>query len=59
MRTFFSVTTAKVQPRQDILQVLSRQVVVGQYNIEACGIAVAKAESRQAVVKQHNVRALL
>jgi hypothetical protein len=44
MRTSFGVTVAKVQPRQDMLmQVLPRQAVVGQHNIAASGVTVAKA----------------
>jgi hypothetical protein len=42
MRTSSGVTVAKVQPRWDTLQVLSRQAVVGQYNVGAFGVTIAK-----------------
>jgi hypothetical protein len=42
MRISSRVTVAKAQPMRDILlQVLPRQVVVGQHNIGASGVTIA------------------
>jgi hypothetical protein len=58
-RTTSDVTIAKAQSRRDTLQVLPRETIVGHHNIEASGVTVTKAQSRQVVVGQHNVRALV
>jgi hypothetical protein len=45
MRTSSGVIVAKAQPRWDtLMQVLSRQAVVGQHNIGASGVTVTKAQ---------------
>jgi hypothetical protein len=59
IRTSSGVTVSLAQPRQDTLQVLPRQAVVGQHNVGASGVIVTKAQPRQVVVRQHNVRALV
>jgi hypothetical protein len=67
MKTSSGVIVAKAQPMWNtLMQVLSRQTVVGQHNIGAYGVTVAKAQARwdtliqvlssQSVVEQHNIR---
>jgi hypothetical protein len=47
MMTSYGVTVAKAHPRSDtLMKVLPRQAVVGQHNVGASGVTVAKAQAR-------------